>query len=278
MGFIGIGAVLGLLFMLITFRAKIRHDRAVRLIHQTPVRSIADVVQSAHGDPASPTRVAVEGHVVARETTRLTAPITGSSCVAYEVRVFHDGGDEGTDTDYIEDSNWLPWAVDDGTGLALAPFNPFEPPKGHHHPYYWPGVEFSGDTFKNNTPHDPLSISTQPRQERAEPSSSALDRVLSHYGPERLPSPGGWLSRSYEDLSWEVSILKEFGNEVFLLGPCTVQEGRAHFQLGSDSLLWFGSRADALSHKQLSARSSARCAAISFTVFVTLALVYLQFG
>ena len=124
---------------------------------------------------------------------------------------------------------------------------------------------------------------------------ATLDRVLSHYGPERLPSPGGWLSPSYEDLSWEVSILKEFGNEVFLLGPCTVQEGCADFQLGSDAariwnlshqflaaatdwLLWFGSRADALSHKQQSARDSARWAKIWFIVSVILAATYLYFG
>ena len=130
------------------------------------------------------------------------------------------------------------------------------------HYYYWPGRESTGDTFKNNTPHHPLSISILPGQEREEASSSPLDSVISHYGRERLPSPEGWGSHSYEDLSWEVSILKEFGNEVFLLGPCTVQEGSAHFHLGSDSLLCFGSRADALSHEQQCARSSARWAKI----------------
>ena len=264
MGFIGIGAVLALLLALITFRARIRHARAVRLIHQTPVTTIADLAQSftAHADPASPTRAAVQGCVVARETTRLTAPITGSSCVAYKVRAYK-ASDEfaDTDTNYIEDSKWVPWAVDDGTGLALAPFNPFEPPKTLHrdHYCYWPGRESTGYTFKNTPQH--------------------LDPVISRYGRERLPSPEGWGSHSYEDLSWEVSILKEFGNEVFLLGPCTsVQEGRAHFHLGSDSLLCFGSRADALSHEQLSARSSARWAVIWFTVFVIFTVVYLHFG
>ena len=247
MVFIGIGAVLALLLAILTLRAKARHNRAVRLIHQTPVTTIADLVQTftAHADRASPTHAAVQGCVVARETKRLTAPITGSACVAYRVRVFYDPGEDDPDENYIEDSKWVPWAVDDGTGLALAPFNPLE----------LPGTQFSGDTFKKT-----------PQQ---------LDRVVSHYGYQRLPSPG---SRSYEDLSWEVSILKEFGNEVFLLGPCTVQEGCAHFHLGSDSILWFGSRADALSHEQLSLRNSARWAVIWFTVFVTLALVYLQFG
>ena len=283
MGFIGIGAALALLLAFLTLRAKARHNRAVRLIHQTPIATIADLVQTftAHPDPSTRTHAAVQGCVVARETTRLTAPITGSSCVAYEVRVFYDPGDDETpDKNYIEDSEWVPWAVDDGTGLALAPFNPFEPPKAFNrdHYCYWPGRESTGDTFKNNTPHHPLSISILPGQEREEASSSPLDRVISHYGRERLPSPEGWGSHSYEDLSWEVSILKECGNEVFLLGPCTVQEGCAHFHLGSDSILWFGSRADALSSKQLSARSSARWAVIWLTVFVTLALVYLQFG
>jgi len=87
-----------------------------------------------------------------------------------------------------------------------------------------------------------------------------------------LPADDGW-GRSHQDLSWEVSILKEFGNEVFLLGPYTVQEGCAHFQLDSDSVLCFGSRADVLSHEQLAARSSARWAKIWFTAFVILGVV-----
>ena len=243
---------------------------------------------TARADPAT-THAAVQGCVVARETTRLTAPLTGSSCVAYKVRVFHDPGEDDADENYIEDSKWVPWAVDDGTGLALSPFlfNPVElgafialgAPEDlwGGYPLSWPGIESSGDTFKNT-----------PRQ---------LDRVISHYGYQRLPTER-W-SRSHQDLSWEMSILKEFGNEVFLLGPCTVQEGCAHFQLGSDaariwnlshqflaaatdSLLWFGSRADALAHEQLAARSSARWAKIWFTVFaifaVVLAVVYLHFG
>ena len=67
MGFIGIGAVLALLLAFIMLLAKARHDRGVRLIHQTPVTTIADLVQSftAHADPASPTRAAVQGCVVA---------------------------------------------------------------------------------------------------------------------------------------------------------------------------------------------------------------------
>ena len=322
MGFVGIGAGLALLLTLLALRANARHDRAVRLIHQTAVRSIADVVQSAHADPSSPTHAAVQGRVVSRETTRLTAPITGDACVAYKVRVYWPD-DEAVDENYIVDSKWVPWAVDDGTGLAPAPFNPLDLPKAltYPHPYYWPeqefswsplsiskplsiseplsipelprqgrpycwpGQEYSGDTFKNGVPHSSLPILS--RQERQEPSSSPLDRVLSHYGPERLPSPGGWLSPSYEDLSWEVSILKEFGKEVFLLGPCTVQEGCAHFQLGdaawiwkfipaaTDSLLWFGSREDALSDEQRSAKHSARWAEIWLTVFVILTTAYL---
>ena len=279
MGFIGIGAVLALLFTLITFRARIRHARAVRLIHQTPVTPIASLVRSCTGqsDPFGATYAAVQGCVVAREATRLTAPITGSSCVAYKVRVYKASDDDETpDENYIEDSKWVPWAVEDGTGLALAPFNPFEPPKALNRDRYcyWPGTESTGDTFKDT-----------PQQ---------LDRVISHYGRGWLPSrdlPYYIEKRPVrldiqrsppdtydEDLSWEVSILKEFGNEVFLLGPCTVQEAFAHFQLGSDSLLWFGSRADALSHEQLAARSSARWAKIWFTVSVILAAAYLHFG
>ena len=278
MVFIGIGAALALLLAFLTLRAKARHNRAVRLIHQTSVTTIADLVQSAHADPASPTHAAVEGRVVARETTRLTAPITGSSCVAYKVRVY-EPGEEDADENYIEDSKWLPWAVDDGTGPALAPFNPFEPPEAlnRDHYCYWPATESTEDTFKNTTAFarylTPETLDLLGRSKMA-----TLDRVISHYGRERLPSPGGWLSPSYEDLSWQVSILKEFGNEVFLQGRCMVQEGCAHFQVDSDSLLCFGSRADALSHEQLSARSSARWAVVWFTVFVTLALVYLQFG
>ena len=130
MGLVGIGAVLALLFALITFRARIRHARAVRLIHQTPVTPIGDLVQSftAHPDPSTRTHAAVQGRVVPRETTRLTTPITGSSCVAYNVCVFHDWSEDEA-PNYIEDSKWVPWAVDDCTGLALAPFSPFEPPK-----------------------------------------------------------------------------------------------------------------------------------------------------
>ena len=171
-------------------------------------------------------------------------------------------------------------------------------------------MEATGDTFKDNTPHHASketvwgrslveerlqALSILPGQEREEPSpsSSPLDRFISHYGREHVPSRI-W-GRSHQDLSWEVSILKEFGNEVFLLGPCTVQEGRAHFQLGSDaariwnlshkflaaatdSLLWFGSRADALSHEQQSAKRSAHWVKIWFTVSVILAATYLYFG
>ena len=118
--FIGIGAVLALLFTLITFWARIRHARAVRLIHQTPVTPIGDLVQSftAYPDPSTRTHAAVQGCVVARDTTRLTAPITGSSCVAYKVRVYKaSDDDESDDTNYIEDSKWVPWAVDDVPGL-----------------------------------------------------------------------------------------------------------------------------------------------------------------
>ena len=237
MGFIGIGAVLALLLAFLTLRAKTRHDRVIRLIHETPVTPIAELAQSftAHPDPSTPTHAAVQGRVAAREQTRLTAPITGSSCVAYWFRVWEWPVDiDITPEDCIEDSKCVPWAVDDGTGLALGAFAPFNP-------NHWPGWESTKDTFKNTPQH--------------------LGRVISHYGP--LPSPP-----SHVDLWWEVSILREFANEVFLLGPCTVQEGCAHFQLGSDSLLWFGSRADALAHEQLSLRSSTRRAVIWFTVFV----------
>ena len=301
MGLIGIGAVLALLLVFLTLRAKARRDRVVRLIRETSVTSIADLVQSfaARTDPASPTHAAVQGCVVARETTRLTAPITGSSCVAYEVSVYETGDEDETSIDYIEDSKWVPWAVDDGTGLALAPFDPVDRPEPHKLALMrsepkgfryrsplgylpsWPGIQSSGATFKNT-----------PQQ---------LDRVVSHYGYAWLPgrdlpyhvekdsgglsileSFGGldeqkiqrWLGDN-ESLAWEVRILKEFGNEVYLLGPYTIQEGCAHFQLGSDSLLWLGSRADALSHEQLSARSSARWAVIWFTVFVILSVVML---
>ena len=196
MVFVVLGAVVALLGALLTLRAKARHDRAVRLIHQTPVTPIADLVQSftAHADAASPTHAAVQGCVVARETTRLTAPITGSSCVACAVRVFSHWGDEHPGENYIEDSKCVPWAVDDGTGLALAPFNPFEPrPKTLHrdHYCYWPGTESTGDTFKDNTPHHASketvfeerlqALSILPGQEREDPSASPLDRVISHY-------------------------------------------------------------------------------------------------
>jgi hypothetical protein len=90
--------------------------------------------------------------------------------------------------------------------------------------------------------------------------------------------PAGWRFRSWEDLSWEVRILKEFGNEVFLLGPYTVQDGCVHFQLGSDSILWFGSRADALSSKQLSLQCSAKWVVIWLTLSFILAVAYLYFG
>ena len=243
MGFIGIGAVLVLLLAFLTLRVKARHDRAIRLIHQTPVTPIADLVQSAHADPASPTHAAVQGRVVARETTRLTAPITGSSCVAYWFRVYEWPVDiDLTPEDCIEDSKCVPWAVDDGTGLALGVFAPFNP-------NHWPGWESTEDTFKNTPQH--------------------LDSVVSHYGP--LPSQP---TPTNVDLWWEVRTLRDFGNEVFLLGPCTVQEGFAQFQLGStDSLLWIGNRADALSHVQLSAKRSARWAVMWVTVFVILGVV-----
>jgi hypothetical protein len=159
MGFIGIGAGLALLLALLTFRAMVRHNRVVRLIHQTPVTTVADLVQSltARADLAAPTHAAVQGCVVARETTRLTAPITGSSCVAYKVRVYVPSDDyEVPDEDYIEDSKWVPWAINDSTGLALASFDPLRPnPAALHN--YWPGRTTTGDTFRDNTPH-PLSI------------------------------------------------------------------------------------------------------------------------
>ncbi len=94
---VGIGAVLALLLAINACRAVARHDRTARLIRKTPVTTIADLVQvaTAHAEPSTRTpNTAVEGRVVARKLTRLTAPITGSSCVAYEVRVFHDDGDE----------------------------------------------------------------------------------------------------------------------------------------------------------------------------------------
>ncbi len=61
MGFVVLGAAVALLLALLTLRAKARHDRAVRLIHQTPVTTVADLVQSftARTDPASPTHAAV---------------------------------------------------------------------------------------------------------------------------------------------------------------------------------------------------------------------------
>ena len=274
---IGIGAVLALLPAFLALRAKARHDRVIRLIHETPVTPIAELVQSSKADPAVPILVAVQGHVVARKTTRLTAPITGRSCVAYNVHVLYKWSELGEpEENHIGDSTWVPWAVDDGTGPALAPFDPLEHRfgfvDGWQPRYRWPRTESSGDTFKNT-----------PRQ---------LERVISHYGRWRLPSPEGLLpdSSDRKDLSWKVRILKEFGNKVFLLVPCTVQEGCAHFHLGdvawiskcfaaaTDSLLCFGSRADALSHEQLSARRSARWAKIWFIVFVILAVVYLLFG
>jgi hypothetical protein len=204
----------------------------------------------------------VQGRLVARETTRLTEPTVGSDCVAYRVRVFQDWGEDQPDENYIVDSKWVPWAVDDGTGLAqVVPlFNPFTSSLGIRYPYYWPGKKFSGGTFKN-TPHQ-------------------LNRVISHYGRERLPFPRRgpyWWSRSLQDLSWEVEILKEFGNELFLLGPWTVRDGCAHFQAVSNSLLWFGSRADALSHEQLSLQRSIRWSVIWLTVAVICAVVFRYF-
>ena len=85
MVFIGIGAVLALLLAVLALRAKARHERVLRLIRQTPVTTIADLVQAstAHADSSTRTHAAVQSRVVAREPTRLTAPITGSSCVGY---------------------------------------------------------------------------------------------------------------------------------------------------------------------------------------------------
>ena len=166
----------------------------------------------------------------------------------------------------------MPWAVDDGTGLALAAFNPLDPPKTLENRYpYWPGKKSSGNTFKNESSHQPLSILLLQAPEKPSP----LNRVISHYGREWLPSSTGWLSRSYEDLSWSETILREFGNEVFFLGPCTIHEGCARFELGSNSVLWFGSRVDALSHEQLSAQSSSRWTVIWSSGFLILAVVYL---
>ncbi len=201
---IGIGAVLALLPAFLALRAKARHDRVIRLIHETPVTPIAELVQSSKADPAVPILVAVQGHVVARKTTRLTAPITGRSCVAYNVHALYKWSELGEpEENHIGDSTWVPWAVDDGTGPALAPFDPLEHRfgfvDGWQPRYRWPRTESSGDTFKNT-----------PRQ---------LERVISHYGRWRLPSPEGLLpdSSDRKDLSWKVRILKEFGNKVFLL-------------------------------------------------------------
>ncbi len=299
---IGIGAGLALLLALLTFRAKVRHHRVVRLIHQTPVTTIADVVQSSTADQAAPfcpthavqgPTHAVQGRVVARETTRLTAPITGSSCVAYKVRVYDPGDGETPDENYIEDSKWVPWAVDDGTGLALASFDPFRPPKALREFYwfYWPGRTTTGDRFEDNTPEDntPRSILTfillspqdrefpqdpeEPR-DRVEHRSKPFDRLTSLYG-ERLAA---LLWARGPLLWWEESVLKEFGNEVFVLGRFTVRQGCVHFRDDSDSLFWFGSRSDALSHFQQRAQSSSLWVLIWGTVSVILAVVYLLFG
>ena len=94
--YIAIGAVLALLLTISTIRAKARHERVARLLQETPVTPIADLVGAAR----TQTHAAVQGRVVARESTRLTAPITGTSCVAYEVRVFDDGGEEVDDENY----------------------------------------------------------------------------------------------------------------------------------------------------------------------------------
>ncbi len=252
MAFIGIDAVLALLLAVVVLLAKARHKKAVRLIYQTSVTTIADLLQTftAHSDPPTRIYAAVQGSVVARETTRLTAPLTGSSCVAYKVGIFWDPGVEDPEY-YIKDSKGVQWAVDDGTGLALAPFNPFERLKSL--PFYWPGREIVGDTFKNTPQY--------------------LDRVISHYGYQCLPKER-W-HPPHQDLSWEVSILKEFGNDVFLLGSYTVQEGSVHFELGSDSLLWFGNGADALNDERESVRSSARWVLIWLIVSFILTVVYL---
>ena len=97
-----------------------------------------------------------------------------------------------------------------------------------------------------------------------------FERVISHYGRERLPSD------FLGSVEWSETILREFGDEaVFLLGSWRVHDGYAHFRLGSDALFWFGSRADALSQQELSMGNRARWTVIWLTLSAILAGVYL---
>ena len=66
---------------------------------------------------------------------------------------------------------------------------------------------------------------------------------------------------------------KEFGDErVFVIGPCTARQGSVQF--GSESLLWIGEKAEALSELQLFATRSRLWGLTWMVVFVAYACLY----
>jgi hypothetical protein len=246
---LGIGSGIAILLALWMLVAKLRHDRSIGLIQATPVTTVADLVK-----PAAPafsgavTIAAVLGRVAAVGTERLTAPITGDPCVAYKVRVYEPSGNDKTpDTEYIVDSAFVPWVVDDQTGLANVGFNPFD---GHGRGFFW----WRGTQYKR------------------EEYPFSLAEIISHYGPDPR---GDEVSKPYKDLSWSVEFLSEYGNEVFLLSPCTIKQGCAHFDLDSESIFRFGTRHEALTAEQEWARDSVRWARIWTAVAAILGAVFL---
>ena len=77
-GWLGIGAVVALLLALFSAQEKADHARAVRAIGQAPLTAIKDLIRdsAAHSEANSRCLGSVQGHVVAKETTRLSAPMT----------------------------------------------------------------------------------------------------------------------------------------------------------------------------------------------------------
>ena len=261
MVFVGIGAVLFLILTLLTLRATYRHHRVIGLLRETPVSTVADLVQAS--PPAylsNLNHVAVRGHVVAGEETRLTAPITGRSCVAFEFAVFLDESDEDPATYFIKDAKFVPWAVNDGTGIArvVPPTHPRDLKTHSGHYESWPGTEASTHQVK----------------------LSDFKKVISQYGKEDFPS-WAWQEKAsrasrttwifppqpssarlrYQDFQWTERILREYGNEMLLVGPCTVHEGSVRFQ-HTDSRFWFGSTEVALLQERSAVK---RC--LSWTLF-----------
>ena len=94
-GVVVIVAASALLLAFLTRRATDRHAGTARLIEQTPITTIADLVEASMtvgADPSTRASVAVQGRVVAKEERRLTAPMTVGVSGLGEWKAYVDSG------------------------------------------------------------------------------------------------------------------------------------------------------------------------------------------